>query len=174
MRAGPVALSHQLTTEPPATMYQPFPTMDAGIADRNLRIEIFCLCESASDQNGRLSIMGTFETVQALQFPVVLHRAMVVLRIRFWPEEGSRHQVRLTATDPDGRQLIVPLDSGAAFQPRCDDQSFAYNILVHLQELRLEGPGEHTIDFYLNGNLEGRLPFTVLAVPPPAEETAAW
>jgi hypothetical protein len=153
-------------------MYQAFQTMDAGIADRDLRIEIFSLCESASDQNGRLSILGTFETVQAQQFPVILHRAMVVLRIRFWPGEGRQHKVRITVTDPDGRQLISPLDSGAALQPRSDDQSSAYNILVHIQELRFEAPGEHTIDFYLNGNLEGRLPFIVL--PPAAEKAPAW
>jgi len=140
--------------------------MDAGIADRNLRIEIFAMCESASDQNGRLSILGTFDSITGVQFPLILQQAAVVLRLRFWPLERRNHSVRLTTTDPDGREVMAPVEAAAALLPSPEDQSSAYNIIFHVRDLCLNSPGEHTVDFYLDGGLEGRLPFTVVQAPP--------
>lgn len=140
--------------------------MDAGITDRNLRIEIFAVCESASDQNGRLSILGTFDSITGFQFPLVLQQAAVVLRLRFWPLESRKHSVRLTTTDPDGRQVMAPVEAAAALMPSLEDQSSAYNIIFNVRDLCLNAPGEHTIDFYLDGSLEGRLPFTVVQAAP--------
>ena len=154
-------------------MYQAFAPMDAGISDRDLRIEIFALCESASDQNGRLSILGTFETIQSLQFPVILHQAVVVLRVRFWPTESRQHKVRMMFNDPDGRQVLSPVESDLTLQPPNEDQSAAYNLLLHVRDLRLQAAGEHAIDFFLNDNLQGRLPLIVLPLPR-TETSPSW
>lgn len=162
--------------EPPASekdktkMYQTLSSMDAGIADRNLRIEIFTLCESASELNGRLTVMATFDTVTVTQLPAILQQAAIVLRLRFGSLEKRQHAVRLSMTDPDGRQVITPIEASASLLPTLDDLSSAYNIVMHIRDLCLRTSGEHTIDFYLNDNLEGRLPFTVSpALTPPPE-----
>ena len=155
-------------------MYQAFPSIDAGISDRDLRIEIFTVCESASDNHGRLSLAGTFENVQTPQFPLILPQLLVVVRVRFWPMEGLLHTVRLTVTDPDGRQIMTPVESPASLQPRSDEQSAAYNIMFPLRDVCIEGPGEHAIDFYLNDVLQGRLPLNVLPAPTPADDVREW
>ena len=82
--------------------------------------------------------------------------------------------MRLTVTDPDGQQLVLPSTSELTLPPRNEDQSAAYNILIHLREMHIREAGEHTVDFYLNGNLEGRLPFTVLPATEPADEEPVW
>jgi len=141
--------------------------MDAGITDRNLRIEVFALCEGVSDQNGRLSILGTFDSITATSFPVVLQRASVVIRFRFWPMESKNHSFRLIMSDPDGREVTAPIEASATLSPAVEDQSTAYNVILNVHSVRLENPGEHTIDFYLDRHLEGRLPFTVFHTSAP-------
>ena len=122
---------------------------------------MFALCESAADQNGRLSILGSFDDITGSQFPLTLPQAVVVIRLRFWPFESRKHSIRLYLTDPDGRQVMAPVEAEASLTPAVEDQSSAYNIILHVRDVRFHNPGEHTVDFYLNGKLEGRLPFRV-------------
>jgi len=116
--------------------------MDAGITDRNLRIEVFAICEGISEQNGRLSILGTFDSITATALPVVLLQASVVIRIRFWPMESKEHSFRLIMSDPDGRQVTAPVEASATLTPAVEDHSAAYNVILKF--------GHVTGDFYDN------------------------
>ena len=55
--------------------------------------------------------------------------------------------------------------------PSVEDQSSTYNIILHIRDLCLNVPGEHTIDLFLDGSLEGRLPFTVFQAVPIGSST---
>ena len=133
-----------------------------GIADRDLRIEIFAVCDGATEQDGRLSLLGTYELLKAASFPFTLPQATLVLRLRFWPAELREHQVRLAMTGPDGQPVGQPLEGKVILQPARADRSTAYNVIAQLHQLPIEQPGEYTFDFYLDGRVEGRLPICVL------------
>lgn len=74
----------------------------AGITDADLRVEVFALCDGASDQQRRLSLIGAFETIHAPCLPVVLPTMTVALRLRFWPDEALEQEFALVITGPDG------------------------------------------------------------------------
>lgn len=131
--------------------------VDLGIEDRNLRVEMFTVCDGAAEQDGRLSIVGTYETVFAASFPIVIPQMMVVLRLRFWPHEGCNHVVRLFLTNPDGRRTQV-METSMTLHPQDEERSSAYNLLANVQNTWIGEPGEYAFDFILNGQLEGRLP----------------
>lgn len=137
---------------------------DIGIEDCDLRIEMFTLCDGASEQGGRLSLIGTYEAIHAVNFPCVVPQITAVLRVRFWPHEGALHAFRLVLTNPDGKPLGMLLDAMATLQPFTHGRSLTCNIIAHLQHVGIEGPGEHTLDFYVNDRLEGRLPLSILRV----------
>jgi len=134
---------------------------DIGIEDRDLRVEIFTLCDGATEHAGRLSLLGTYEVIQALGFPFVLPQVTLVLRVRFWPAECPVHSFRLVLTSPDGEPIGTPVEVMVALQPTRGERSAAYNLIAHLQNLQIEEPGEHTFDFYLDGKIEARLPLCV-------------
>jgi hypothetical protein len=136
-----------------------------GIADRDLRIEMFALCDGAIEQQGRLSLLGTYEAIHVSRFPTLLPQATVVLRVRFWPAENREQSFRFMLTGADGQSIGELIEAKAALRPFCGERSAAYNLIFQLQDLRFEQPGEHSLDFYLNGKLEGRLPICVLEVP---------
>ena len=139
----------------PHTVFTPG---DFGIDDRDLRVEMFTLCEGATEQEGRLSLVGTYESISAACFPCVVPQITVVLRVRFWPHEGCLHAFRLVLTSPDGNPLGVMLETMAALQSSHDHRSTACNLIARLQNMEIEAPGEHTFDFYVDDRLEGRLP----------------
>jgi len=137
---------------------------DIGIDDCDLRMEMFTLCDGASEQGGRLSLIGTYEAIHAAGFPCVLPQVTVVLRIRFWPQEGNLHLFRLVLTNPDGKPLGVLVDATATLPPFIEDRSTVFNIIAHLQHVGIEEPGEHTLDFYLDDKMAGRLPVNVCSM----------
>jgi len=138
-----------------------FSPVDTGIEDRDLHIEIFAVCDGASEQGGRLSLIGTYDTIGSGSFPFVVPQMTVVLRLRFWPGEARRHNVRLEVTSPDGQRAGSPLEGEMNLHPTDDDLTGAYNIIAHLRDTPIEEPGEHVIDFRLDDQLQGRLPICV-------------
>jgi len=138
-----------------------FAVADIGIDDRDLRVEMFTLCDGATEQEGRLSLLGTYDVVHAAQFPCLLPQVTVVLRLRFWPHESRMHRLRLMLTGPDGETIADTLEIRAEFQPFSEELSSACNAIIRLPSVRIEEPGEYTLDFYLNGTIEGRLPVRV-------------
>ena len=134
---------------------------EIGIADRDLRVEMFTLCDGATEQDGRISLVGTYESICAASFPCVLPHVTVVLRVRFWPQDGCLHAFRLVLTNPDGKSLGVLVDVMASMQPFTDGRSTACNLIARLQDVQIEAPGEHTLDFYVDDKLEGRLPVSI-------------
>lgn len=132
-----------------------------GIEDRDLRLEVFAICDSAVEFDGRLNIFGTYETLGSPSFPFTLPTASVVLRIRTWPTESRRHDFRIGISSPDGLAIIKPFDFSGTVNNRFRDRSSAFNLIVNLQEVPFYEAGEHSVDFHLNGKLEGRLPLLI-------------
>jgi hypothetical protein len=138
-----------------------FAFSDIGIDDRDLRVEMFALCDGATEHDGRLSLLGTYDVVHASHFPCLLPLVTVVLRVRFWPQECRVHRFRLVLTGPDGVPVGDPVEITAQLQPVCEERSAAYNLIARFQNVRIEEAGEHTFDFYLDGWIEGRLPICI-------------
>lgn len=149
-----------------------FVQLHPGIEDRDLRIEIFAVCDSAVEQDGRLSLLGTYEVVNSPAFPFVIPQMTVALRLRFWPGEPNRHLVRLALTSPDGLRVRGGLEGEVTLSPGDTERSGAYNLIVHARDIPIEESGEYTMDFYLNDRLEGRLPICVRRSGPSTTATA--
>ncbi len=98
-----------------------------------------------------------------LTLPFVIPQLTVVLRLRFWPDEPRQHVIRLELIGPDGRAVSQPMDGQLTLQPVDEERSGGYNLIINLQNVRMEEAGEYTVDFHLNKQMEGRLPVCVVA-----------
>ena len=132
-----------------------------GISDRDLRIEVFVICEGAVEQNGRLSLVGAYEMIGVPSFPSVMPAITIAVRVRFWPAEDRRHLMRLEITDPDGVCVVRTDESLVTLNPLTPDRSIAYNVIGQFKDILFDQQGEYSVDFYLNGCIESRLPFCV-------------
>ena len=124
-----------------------------------MNVEIFTLCDAATDQLGKVSLLGAFDTLWAVQFPVVIPHCAIVLRLRLTRIESGSHRIRLNLVDEDGHSIIPPLDANFAIQ--INDESAASNLVLNLQNLKLEKAGRYSIDLAIDGRQEHSLPLYV-------------
>ncbi|HEU4860964.1 MAG TPA: hypothetical protein VFT15_14055, partial [Chitinophagaceae bacterium] len=75
-----------------------------------MEIEIFTLCDFAQDNNSKLTVVGTFDSIHSKQFPFVQQSFSVACRLRFSEKETGGHAMRLRFTDSNGDELIKPIE----------------------------------------------------------------
>jgi len=127
-----------------------------------MNVEIFCLCDAATDQQGKLNILGAFDTVFAKDIPTVHPQCAVVLRIRFQHIEQGQHKIIVHLIDADGNFVIPSLDADINLKEAPQHQdSVAINMVLNLQQLKFEKYGEYAINLAVDGRQEASLPLYV-------------
>ena len=74
-----------------------------------MKIELFTFCDFAQENSGKLTIVGTFDTIVSRNFPCTHPQLSVVIRLRFDLWEFSNHQFRIETRDLDGEMVIKPI-----------------------------------------------------------------
>jgi len=127
-----------------------------------MNVEIFSLCDAATDQQGKLNILGAFDTVFAKDIPVVHAQCAVALRIRFQRIEQGEHKITVHLIDADGNLVIPSLDANINISELPQNQdSVAINMVLNLQRLKLEKYGEYAINLAMDGRQDASLPLYV-------------
>lgn len=74
-----------------------------------MKVELFSFCDFAQENNGKLTIVGTFDTIIARHFPCIHPQLSVVIRIRFDLWEFAPHTFRIETTDLKGDICMEPI-----------------------------------------------------------------
>ena len=127
-----------------------------------MQLQVATLCDSAADYQGKLCVLGAFDTVYAQEFPVVHPHCSLALRILFEPSDRARHEMAVKLVGEDGVELIprytptldVPFPSGSA-------PFVARHLVLNLQGLRFEKPGVYRFVVVLDSNILASLPLHV-------------
>jgi len=127
----------------------------------SLRIEVFVLCETAQEFDGRLNLLGTFETIRVPALPVVIPLLTVAIRLRYWSDEGGAHRCVIRLIDADGRLILEELCGEFSVGTSRGNSSDVANVLVKLHDLCLTEEGEYGMELYLDGRLEASLPLNI-------------
>jgi len=108
-------------------------------------VEIAALCDAATDQAGKLNLLGTFDRLHAA-LPFVLPQCAAAFRIRYSRSEAGEHLLSLHLEDLMGTPLIPPLDSRVVFPPvQTSYDSQAVNLVLNMQRLHLERAGKYVM-----------------------------
>jgi hypothetical protein len=128
-------------------------------------IEAFLICDSATDQFGKLNILGAFDAIAAHNVPVVHPQFSVALRIRFRKSESANHPFRINLVDADGKPVLPrPFDGNVNVQLRETDEFAVVNLIVNLRDTRFEKFGRYSVDLTMDGKQRGALPLFVKQV----------
>lgn len=131
-------------------------------------IEAFLLCDAATDQYGKLNVLGAFDAIGARSVPFLHPQFTVALRIRFKKSESANHPFRINLVDEDGKSVIKPLDSNVNVQIRDAEEFAVINIVVNLRDMQFQRFGRYSVDLTMDGKQRGSLPLFVKQVSPPA------
>ena len=130
-----------------------------------MNIEAFLLCDCATDQRGKLNVLGAFDSIYARKIPTVHPACTVATRIRFERIEEGDHKVSIAVIDQDGKAIVPRLNGNISVRARPDGGSSVVNLILNLQRLKFENYGEYRIDLAIDGKVEASLPFSVREVP---------
>ena len=74
-----------------------------------VKIELFTFCDFAQENGGKLTIVGTFDTIISRNFPCVHPQLSVVIRVRFDLWEFAAHSFRIETRDLGGELNMEPI-----------------------------------------------------------------
>lgn len=130
-----------------------------------MKIEAFLLCDAATDQRGRLNVLGAFADIYAKQVPFKYPACAIVSRIRFEKIEEGEHKIRLTIIDQDGKFIGPKPEGKLVIKTSPHRDSSVANLIMNIQGLDLQNFGKYRIDLAIDGNIQASLPLRVNEIP---------
>ena len=135
-----------------------------------MTIQLAVLCDAATDYNGKLNILGTFDTIFAQQFPAAHPQCSVALRIAFTKMEEGHHTLKIDFVDEDGKSIMQSLNMPVDVALPGDTTFLSRNVVLNMQQLKFAAPGLYAIEVAIDGRHESSIPLAVRQMPK-AEET---
>ena len=133
-----------------------------------MNVQVAVLCDAATDDNGKLNLLGSFNTIYARELPAIHPQCAVALRVTFFSADEGNHKLRLNFIDADGRSIMPGIDIPVTVALPEDMHFGTRNFIVNIQQLKFEQPGLFSVDLSLDGQSQAGIPLLVKHVPPPA------
>jgi hypothetical protein len=131
-----------------------------------VEIEIFALCDAATDYGGKLNLLGTFDFIRTKQFPATHPHCAVALRVRFERIEEGDHRVRISIVDDDGKSISPNVDGNIGVKCPQNLSSICANMVLNINGMKFEKPGRYSVDLAIDNRHEKSLPLTIVLVDP--------
>ena len=129
-----------------------------------MEIEIFTLADFAQDNNSKLTIVGTFDSIQAKQLPVQHPACSIACRMRFGVKEAGPHDFKLRLIDTAGKEIIQPIEGNINIGEPSNGQFASINIVVNFNQLKFEKAGRYSFELYIDGDWKTGLPLFLNAM----------
>jgi hypothetical protein len=129
-----------------------------------MQLLLATLCDSAADYQGKLCILGAFDTLCAQEFPVVHPQCSLAVRLLFYPEDAGRHHLSIQLEDEVGGVVIPDSALSATIEVALPPGSVPFmtrNLVRNFQQLRFEEPGTYRFEIKRNGKPVISLPLRV-------------
>src|SRR5512136_1800418 len=133
---------------------------------KRMNIQVAVLCDAATDDNGKLNMLGAFDTIYTQQLPAVHPQCSIALRVTFGHEDEGTHKLKLSFVDADGRSIMPGIDIPVEVVLPGDSHFGTRNFIVNIQQLKFENPGLYSIDLTLDGQPQASIPLLVRHNPP--------
>jgi len=129
-----------------------------------MNVEAFLLCDCATDQNGKLNVLGAFDTLFFNELPGVFRACSIASRVRFERIEAGEHDIRLSIIDADGKRIVPPLNGKVKVGIGTEVDSVAVNFVLALRDIEFQRFGLYRVDLAIDGQLQKSLPIRVIQV----------
>lgn len=123
-----------------------------------MEIEIFTLADFAQDNNSKLTIVGTFDSMQSKQFPVQHPACAIACRLRFAAKESGAHDFKLRLIDANGKEVIKPIEGNINIGEPPNGQFNSVNFVINFNQLKFDAPGRYSFELYIDDDWKSGLP----------------
>jgi hypothetical protein len=123
---------------------------DGTKGTKAMTIQVAVLCDAATDYNGKLNLLGTFDTIYAPQMPTatspMFHRHSHRLR----PQRGGRHILNLNFVDEDGQPIMKSMQIPVEVDFPADATFISRNLVVNILQLTFSKTGLYSVDLSMD------------------------
>ena len=105
-----------------------------------IKIELFTFCDFAQENSGKLTIVGTFDTIISRNFPCVHPQLSVVIRLRFDLWEFGNHDFRIETRDLEGEMNMETINGKVAVKG-VGNASAVSHLVFSISNLHFKNPG---------------------------------
>jgi hypothetical protein len=123
-----------------------------------MEIEIFTLADFAQDNNSKLTVVGTFDSIQAKQFPLQHPSCSVACRMRFANKEAGAHDFKLRLVDSEGKEIIKPITGNIQVGEAQNGLVSTINIIINFAQLQFQQAGRYSFELYIDDEWKTGLP----------------
>lgn len=135
-----------------------------------MNIQVAVLCDAATDDNGKLNLLGAFDTIYAQQMPAIHLQCAVALRVTFQAGDEGTRKLSLNFINADGRAILQDIELPVKVTLPDDAHFLTRNFIVNIRELKFDEPGLYSVDVRLDDETVASVPLLVRQMtgnPPP-------
>ena len=132
-----------------------------------MNIQVAVLCDAATDDNGKLNLLGSFDTIYASQMPAMHPQCAVALRATFMPGDEGTRKLTLNFINADGRSIMQAIELPVPVTLPDDAHFLTRNFIINIQQLKFEEPGLYSVDVRLDDESQASIPLLVKLVDRP-------
>jgi hypothetical protein len=114
-----------------------------------MKAELFTFCDFAQENGGKLTIVGTFDTIIARNFPCVHPQLSVVIRLRFDLWEFSHHRFRIETRDLEG-EMNMDAVAGTVEVKEVGNATAVSHLVFTISNLRFKNSGVVNFVLYID------------------------
>ena len=122
-----------------------------------MKIEIFTICDYSNNLSGKLIIVGTFDNINAKQFPAVHPALSLALRLRFYEDEYESHRFKIRLIDENENEVIKAIEGNMNVNEPSFGNHSSVNFSLNFAQIKFDSPGKYTFELYIDDNLESDL-----------------
>ena len=126
-----------------------------------MNIQVALLCDAATDDNGKLNLLGAFDTIYARELPAIHPQCAVALRVTFFSGDEGKRQLKLNFVDADGHAIMPPIEIPVEVTLPDDVHFGTRNFIINIQQLKFDQPGQYAIDVAIDNRHEISIPLLV-------------
>ena len=131
-----------------------------------MNIQVAVLCDAATEDNGKLNLLGAFDTIFAPQLPAVHPQCAVALRVTFMSGDEGARKLKLNFVDADGKSIMPPIEIPVAVSLPDEALFLTRNFIVNIQQLKFAEEGLYSVDVRLDDKSQGNIPLQIKLMAP--------
>jgi len=118
-----------------------------------MKVDIFTLCDSAQEYDGKLVIIGTFNRLSSTQFPTVHPELALVARIIFSETEKGKHNIDFMVKKENEDIFVIPPGHMTADITESKGNDTAINIIIKGNNIPIQSAGIYKVTLNIDGQI---------------------
>jgi hypothetical protein len=127
-----------------------------------MRVDLALLADYAevAQRGGKLMVCGIFDRITMVDLDAVHPHMALALKLSCDPGEKAHHHLSVRLVDPDGADVVPPMDGDVEVKPESEGDA-SVNLILDLNLVKFGLAGPHSFDVFLDGELQKQVPLTV-------------